>query len=113
LATGLLSAPRDRNDQLEAERLLGRLAHLRQTAPHAWAAAAHNAAAAAAALAAPGDVAALDAARDGYERALTVRTREASPDDWAETTIALADLLRQAYPSHEPGYLDRSVALLE
>ncbi len=81
--------------------------------PHTWANAEHNAAAAAAALAAPGDVAALDAARAGYERALMIRTREASSDDWAETTVALADLLRDAYPSQEPRYLDRSIKMLD
>ena len=113
LATELLSTPRDRNDQLEAQRLLHRLGHLRKTAPHTWASAEHNAATAAAALAPPGDVAALDAACAGYERALTVRTREASPDDWADTTIALANLLRDAYPSQEPRYLDRSIKILD
>jgi CHAT domain-containing protein len=113
LATELLSAPRDRNDQLEAQRLLHRLGHMRETAPHTWANAEHNAAVAATALAAPGDLAALDAARAGYERALTVRTREANPDEWAETTSALADLLRDAYPSQEPRYVDRSIKMLD
>ena len=113
LAIELANSPQDRNDKLLARRLLQGLDHLRETAPYAWAKARHNGAQIAARLAPAGDVTALDAARADFELALTVRTRDAYPDDWALTTVALADLLRQEYPGHDPQYLERSVAILE
>ena len=113
LAIELANSPRDRNDMLLARRLLHGLDHLRETAPYAWAKARHNDASIAARLAPAGDLTALDAARADFELALTVRTRDAYPDDWAQTTVALADLLRSDYPGHDPAYLDRSVAMLE
>lgn len=109
LATALLSAPRDRNDLLHARRLLLRLDRMRTTAPRAWADAEHNLALAEAWLAAPGDLGALGAARAHYERALTVRTRKADPEAWAKTTVAVADLLRDVYPGHDPAYLDQAL----
>lgn len=113
LAVELADSPRDRNDLLLALRLLDGLGQLRDTAPYAWAKARHNAAVIAKQLAPAGDTAALDAARADFELALSVRTRDAYPDDWVLTTVALADLLRDDYPGDDPGYLDRSVAILE
>lgn len=113
LAVELIDSPRDRNDMLLAQRLLQSLDHLRETAPYAWAKAHHNKAYVAALLAPAGDLAALDAARADFELALTIRTKDAYPDDWAQTTVALANLLCNDYPGHDPAYLDRSVAMLE
>jgi CHAT domain-containing protein/tetratricopeptide (TPR) repeat protein len=109
LAEELLAAPRDRNDILQAQHLLQDIPLPRR----AWAHARHNLAAVMAKLAPPGDIDALDAARAEYERALTVRTRDESPDEWAETTSAIANLLYTAYPDHDPRYLDEAVAMLE
>jgi CHAT domain-containing protein len=113
LATELLAAPRDRNDQLEAQRLMNRLDHLHATAPHTWASVQHNAGLVAAALATPGDLAALNAARAGFERALTVRTPDDSPDEWVETLVALTNLLRQDYPGDDSRYLDESIRIID
>jgi CHAT domain-containing protein len=113
LAGDLAGSPRDRIDLLRAQRLLQGLDHLRDTAPHAWAMARHNSAVVAARLASPGDLAALDAARADFELALTVRTSDTNPEDWAETLVALANLLRDDYPGQDPRYLDRSVAMME
>jgi len=113
LAAKLADSPRDRNDLLQAQRLLHSLDHQRETAPHEWAMARHNSAVIAARLAAPGDVAALDAARADFELALTIRTRDADPEDWVQTEVALANLLRDDYPGQDPGYIASSVAMME
>lgn len=113
LAEELLKAPRDRNDNIEAQRLLRRLERLRTAAPHTWASARHNGAIVAARLADPGDVAALNAARAAFEQVLLVRTPDADPDAWAETLLALANLLQQDYPGSDPRYLDESIQILD
>jgi tetratricopeptide (TPR) repeat protein len=113
LAGDLAGSPRDRIDLLRSQRLLQGLDHLRDTAPHAWVMARHNSAVVAARLASPGDLAALDAAQADFELALTVRTSNTNPEDWAETLVALANLLRDDYPGQDPRYLDRSVAMME
>jgi CHAT domain-containing protein/tetratricopeptide (TPR) repeat protein len=113
LAEELIKAPRDRNDNLAAQRLLRGVDHLRGPAPHSWAAALHNAAIVASRLATAGDLDALDLARVGFERALTVRTADADPESWAVTVVAQANLLQQDYPGDDPRYLDESIRMLD
>ena len=113
LAEELVKHPRDPADFTEAMRLCARLDGLRDSAPVAWAMAQHNGALARGRAAPPGDITALDEARAGFERALTVRTAAARPQDWAVTVIALANLLTGDYPSHLTRYTDEAIRLLE
>ncbi|MFD7282972.1 CHAT domain-containing protein [Streptomyces sp. NPDC059862] len=94
-------------------RLLRRLLPLRESAPRTWAMAQHNIGVAETRRYGPDRPAALKRAATAFTCALEVWTPDTDPDDWANATVALGQLLiERVLPGDHTAHADEGLRLL-